>query len=127
MRTLITNLALLLTCTATVALSAAGDEGGKPRCGCGTGEMRERLLARFDANKDGKLDDAERATAKAAMAKHREERCEKLKANHPELFKKIDTNQDGKIERGEMHEAREARKENGGGHCHKKTTGVTND
>ncbi len=96
-----------------------------------------RLLERFDTDKDGKLDEGERAAAKAAVAEHREEHQDKLlarfdadkdgkldegeraaakaaveerlKTNHPELFAKIDANHDGTIDKGERKAAREHR------------------
>jgi hypothetical protein len=97
-------LILALACVLPAASWAADDHDGK----CRHGEFREKILAKFDTNHDGKLDDGERAAAKAAIQQHREERQELLKKNHPELFAKIDSNGDGKLERDEVKAFREA-------------------
>ncbi len=96
-----------------------------------------RRLARFDADKNGTLDEGERTAAKAAVGEHREERKEKvlarfdadkdgtldegeraaakaavgerLKTKHPELFARIDTNHDGTLDQSERKAAREHR------------------
>jgi hypothetical protein len=107
-------LILALACVLPAA-SWAADQGGDAKCH--RGEFREKLLAKYDTNHDGKLDDGERAAAKADIAKHREERQERLKQNHPELFAKIDTNGDGKLEREEIKAFREAHR---GEHHHRK-------
>jgi hypothetical protein len=57
------------------------------------GPMREEMLAKYDANKDGKLDDAERAA---------------IRADH---FKKLDSNGDGKVTKAEFPAAMEAMRE----------------
>jgi hypothetical protein len=97
-------LIIALACILPTASWAA--DGGDAKCH--RGEFREKLLAKYDANHDGKLDEGERAAAKADFAKHREEREEKLKQNHPELFAKIDADHDGKLEREEIKAFREA-------------------
>ena len=51
-------------------------------------EMRASMLARFDTNKDGKLDDAERAVMKQTLINER--------------FDKLDTNKDGMVSRAEF-------------------------
>jgi hypothetical protein len=85
--------ALILVLALAPAASWAADSGDHPH----RGEAKERILAKFDTNHDGKLDESERAALKAAIQAHRGQ----FKAKHPELFAKIDTNHDGKIERDE--------------------------
>ena len=73
----------------TLALGGAAlAQGPGPGPGRGgKGPMREEMLAKFDANKDGKLDDTERATARAEREK-----------KHQEMMAKFDTNKDGKLD-----------------------------
>lgn len=73
-----------------------------------------KMLERFDANKDGKLDDAEKATARETMSKEMRARMEK----NPRFLAMADTNHDGKISdeewtaaRGKFQHLREARME----------------
>lgn len=83
-----------------VAGFAAADRGAHP-----DGIGHESVMEKFDTNKDGKLDDAERAQAKAAFeAKH--------EAMKQERLAKYDANKDGKLddaERGAMRSAKVAR------------------
>jgi hypothetical protein len=51
-------------------------------------EMRAKMLEKFDTNKDGKLDDAERAVMKDTFA--------------TEAFKRLDANGDGQISLAEF-------------------------
>lgn len=63
------------------------------------GEMKQEMLEKFDANKDGKLDDTEREAAFTEMKAKRE-------AKRAELTAQFDTNKDGKLddtERQAMH------------------------
>jgi Ca2+-binding EF-hand superfamily protein len=53
------------------------------------------MFAKMDANKDGKLDSADRETHKAQM--------------HGQMFEKLDTNKDGSVSRAEFTAAREQR------------------
>ncbi len=96
-----TALLSLLICAAP---AFAGDDAttSQPRKHDGK-ELKEKL-AKFDTNHDGKLDDGEKAAARAAFAA-------KLKEKHPELFKKIDTDGDGVLSEAEMKAAREKLKE----------------
>jgi hypothetical protein len=76
-----------------VAGLAAADRGGRDH-----GAMKEK----FDLNKDGTLDDAERAKAKEAFGAMRE-------AKKKEMLAKFDTNKNGTLEDAEkqaMHDAR---------------------
>ncbi len=97
MRLTLPALAALLL---TAAPAFAGDDAGtKPGAGKHHGERYQEILKKFDANHDGKLDESERATARAALAS-------KLGEKHPELLKKIDTDGDGVISEAEMKAAR---------------------
>ena len=93
---LIVASAALLGLTATSAL-AKGDHPMSPR--------KAAVLAKFDANKNGVLEPAERS----AM---REQRIEKR-------FAKLDTNRDGVITLAEMKAAKHERKGKGSGKRHK--------
>ncbi len=68
------------------------------------GERRQQVLAKFDADKDGKLNETERDAARAAFSA-------RLKEKHPELFARIDTNGDGTLSREEAKAARAQRHE----------------
>ena len=58
------------------------------------GADRAEILQKYDLNKDGKLDDGEKAAMRADFkAKH-----EKMRA---EMISKFDTNKDGKLDDGE--------------------------
>ncbi|MEZ5405794.1 MAG: EF-hand domain-containing protein [Verrucomicrobiia bacterium] len=64
----------------------------------------QRLIKRFDTNKDGKLDAKELEVMKAKMAEMRKEHQEKM-------LEKFDKNKDGKLddqEKAEMQKARQA-------------------
>ncbi len=61
--------------------------------------LKEGAMKRFDKNGDGKLDDAEKAEAKAAREQMREE-----------ALKRFDKDGDGKLNDAERAEAREAMK-----------------
>lgn len=64
-------------------------------------ELRGRLLERFDANKDGKLDETERAAAREAMAARREAGGEKQSRGRGEVMKQFDTDNDGRLSESE--------------------------
>jgi Ca2+-binding EF-hand superfamily protein len=75
----------------------------------GRGEMMDRMKEKFDANKDGQLDEKERETARGEMQKRREG-TQKMRE---EMMKKFDANSDGQLddsERAEMQKARDARR-----------------
>ncbi len=90
----------------TEARPGAQHEGGK---GCKNGERKAKMLARFDKNGDGKLDDTEKAAAKTAMKEHRKAR-----------LAKFDKNGDGKLDGDEKAAAKAAMKEH---HKHHKDGG----
>lgn len=100
-------------CPAEQGKGHRGGKGGK-----GDGRMRQMLKQRFDANKDGKLDEAERAQAKEQMQKRRAEfvakwdkdgdgklsdqEKEAAKAEHKKnMLEKFDKNGNGVIDEGE--------------------------
>ena len=116
---LVLGSALVLALAAGSALAGPGHHGGRG----GRAQMKEK----FDLNKDGKLDDAERAKAHEAFkAKHAEMKAKKLaefdanrngklddvekSAMHAqrkvERFKKLDANNDGKITMDEFQAAK---------------------
>lgn len=96
--------------------------------------IKEKILAKFDIDKDGKLSDTEKAAAKEAGKKLREKCRAKImekfdtdkdgklsdsekaamkearKARHAEILKKFDTDGDGKLSDTEKAAAREAHK-----------------
>ena len=76
---------LVVAGVSTVALAHGG--GGKGMHG-----HRAAMLEKFDANKDGKLDDAEKAVARNARIEQR--------------FAKLDANKDGAISLDEMKAAK---------------------
>lgn len=96
--------------------SAQAAENGKGKACKHRGDMKAKILEKFDANNDGKLDESERAAAKTAVQAKRQERIAKLKSEHPKLFEKIDSNGDGNISKDEAKAARAMRKQ----HCDKK-------
>lgn len=76
----IATLAAGLTLTGIAALAAPGQDGPRP----GRDAMRQEMLAKYDTNKDGKLDEAEHAAIKA------------------ERFKKLDKAGKGQITRADF-------------------------
>ncbi len=76
--------------------------------------MKAKMLEQFDANKDGKLDETERAAAKAARpkGKGKGERMSK-EQRKAKMLEKFDTNKDGQLdetERATMKKAIEAKR-----------------
>ncbi len=66
-------------------------------------KLPPEILERFDADKDGKLNEEEREAAKAAMG-------ERMKARKAEMLKKFDKDGDGKLSEEEEAAMREERK-----------------
>ena len=66
------------------------------------GAGRAEILQKYDTNKDGKLDDSEKATMKADFqAKHEQRKAE--------MLAKFDTNKDGKLDDAEKATMRDVR------------------
>lgn len=99
--TALPTLLSLLIC-AVPAFAGDGDRPDHPRKHDGK-ELKEKL-EKYDTNHDGRLDDGEKAAARAAFGA-------KLKEKHPELFAKIDSDGDGTLSEAEMKAAREKLKE----------------
>lgn len=94
---------ITLLAVATLVLPAAekaSREAGQHH----RGERKQELLAKFDADKDGKLNEGERDAARAAFSG-------RLKENHPKRFAKIDSDGDGTLSRDEVKAARALRQE----------------
>jgi EF hand len=64
------------------------------------GKLHEKILVKFDANHDGKLDDGEKTAARAAL-------YARLNEKHPELLAKLDADHDGMLSEAEMKAGRE--------------------
>lgn len=99
MKTKLTALVVAIaTSSFAFGLEPGGDkpEKGKGRPGGGPRPIPAEVLAKFDADKDGKLNEEER---KAAM-----------EARQAEMLAKFDTDKDGKLSEEEKKAAGEARK-----------------
>ena len=79
---------------ATSVLMIGGAAGFAAAHGGGAKGDRQGMKEKFDTNKDGKLDDSERAAMKAAMEAKRSQR-------KAEMLAKFDTNKDGKLDPAE--------------------------
>jgi hypothetical protein len=125
---------ILLAATALLLPAAEQGDGAKGK-GHHRGEVREKVLAKFDADKDGKLSDTEKAAAKAACKERFTEKkaqfdadqdgklseteraaaraalAARLKENHPKVFAKVDANGDGSLSQEECQAARKQRHE----------------
>lgn len=82
-------------------VGAAYAEEGKPERG--ERKVPPAILEKFDANKDGKLDEAERKAARMAGE-------EAMKARKAEMLKKFDKDGDGKLSEEEEAAMKEERK-----------------
>ncbi len=78
----------LLALVFAVTMAKAKEEGDKER------KPSKETLEKYDANKDGKLDDTEKAAAKAGAAA-------KTKATKEANLAKYDANKDGKLDETE--------------------------
>ena len=80
-------------------------EGRRPGKGGPGADFRKKMLEKYDADKDGKLNEEERGKAREEMKKHFKER-------RAEMLKKFDKDGDGKLseeERKALHEAMKKR------------------
>jgi Ca2+-binding EF-hand superfamily protein len=82
------------------ATSAAPEKKGEE-------QKRKKALDRFDKNKDGQLDEMEKAEMKQAM----QGKAAEFTKKHPEAIKKFDTDGDGKLNEGEFKAAREGHRQ----------------
>lgn len=89
---MLTKLKLALALSGSLFAGAAGVAAAHPGNGA--------LLQKYDTNKDGKLDDQEKATMRADFQAKRAER-------KAEMLAKYDTNKDGKLDQSERAVMRE--------------------
>lgn len=87
----------LLTWAMAAALLVPSLAAANPMRGHGRGERRAKMLERFDANRDGHLDDQERGAMMAAKAQRR-----------AQMKQRFDANRDGQLDRREKQQARTA-------------------
>jgi len=104
---IVTSSVLCVAAAGGLALANGAGHGGRAA-------MKQEMMQKFDANSDGKLDDAERAKLKEAFAARRAARIAKFDADRDgklspaeraamkeqraqERFGKLDTNGDGKL------------------------------
>lgn len=96
-----------LLAAATLFLAPGLIANAQPRPAPGTDQpgpnRHARMLERFDANADGQLDQAERATARAAIEAEMRGRL----ADNPRFLQRADTDGDGVLSDAEWAEARE--------------------
>jgi hypothetical protein len=98
-----TKMALAVCAALAGAVGIAAAQPGDAGAEVGGG-MRGKLLQKYDANGDGKLDAQEKAAMRADWKAKRE-------ARHEKMLQKWDTNRDGKLEANELQAMREARAE----------------
>ncbi|MFN0069688.1 MAG: EF-hand domain-containing protein [Limisphaerales bacterium] len=98
--------AALAGATMLTTAAAFADDGPRPK-GPRDEQARAAMLERFDANKDGRLDETERAAAREAMKEQAAERRQ-------EALAKFDKDGDGKLSDDEKAAAKEAMKERAG-------------
>jgi hypothetical protein len=95
---MITKMKLALAATAALALGAIGVAGAQGRddvhgdFAAKRAEMKQKMLEKFDTNRDGKLDDGERIVMRDTMAVER--------------FQKLDTDGNGSLSLQEFKAAR---------------------
>lgn len=114
---------LILLAATLLALPAAEGGKGQGDAGMHRGQIRQRVMERFDTDGDHRISEAERAAAKAAClekwdadddgklseaerAAARAAFSARMKENHPKLFAKLDKDGDGVISREEGEAAR---------------------
>ena len=93
---MLTKMKIAIVLCASLVAGVAGAQGMKHHGG------RIKMIEKFDTNKDGKLDDKEKASLKAAFqAQHA--------AKKQEMLTKFDTNKDGKLDDAERSSARDVK------------------
>jgi hypothetical protein len=122
------KLKLLIASTAIAVGGLSGFAFAKGHMG-----HRKEMVEKFDANKDGKLDDAEKSQLRAAFAQKKAEKLAKFDSNKDgklddaertamhdervaERFAKLDLNKDGSITLAEMKAAKPQGRHGRGGH-----------
>jgi len=94
---MLTKFKLALATTVALVGGVAGIAAAR-----GGGPDREAMKEKFDVNKDGKIDDAERGSMKDAMkAMHAQKKAE--------MLARFDLNKDGKLDDAERASAKSAR------------------
>lgn len=103
-----TALSALIACLPLIAAEDGdrpkppkGDGEHRKEMPPGDGEQRKEALEKFDTNKDGKLDEAERKAMRDA-------RTAEFKTKHPKLFAAIDADGDGALSEAEVKSLMEA-------------------
>ena len=109
---LIIGISFMLTAS---SFAEDGDKGKGKK-----GDMRKKIMEKFDTNKDGKLDETEKAALKKAMEERRANGEGKGKKGdkRKKIMEKFDTNKDGKLDEAEkaaLKKAMEERRANGDG------------
>ncbi len=125
-----------LTILGIISLTPLQAEGGKPGAGGpkkargpGARKMHKEMSEKFDANKDGELDETEKAAAKAEREKRKEASDQEKgegpgKKRHDEMLKMFDANNDGKLDEAEKAAAKaELEKRKEGSESHEKGEG----
>ncbi|MGA9522742.1 MAG: EF-hand domain-containing protein [Myxococcaceae bacterium] len=87
---------VLLASAAVAGVSVAATGEGRP--------VREKVLEKFDANRDGQLDESERQAMREAKRARMEERRQ-------EMLQKFDANRDGQLDQIEREAAQKQRAE----------------
>ena len=90
---MLTKMKLAIVMVGSLVAGVAGVAGAQGFRHDG-GPDRAQVIAKYDTNKDGKLDDQEKATMKADFQAKRAEMKK-------EMLAKYDTNKDGKLDDGE--------------------------
>lgn len=104
-KSIITAAAAALALSMTAYAEGEGKKKDGPRKGAKAGKehheaMKKKMLARFDADKDGKLSEDERKTARETIGKERKE-------IHAAVLKQFDKDGDGKLSKDEREGVRE--------------------
>jgi hypothetical protein len=89
---MLTKMKLAIVLCASMLGGVASAQGMGPRHGKAAHVMKEKRLAKFDANKDGRLDETERAVARATRI--------------AKLFEKLDADRNGSISLAELQSAK---------------------